>query len=693
MLPHDTARHALPAASLPTEGRFLALIRWSALGVLLLCLGVTYFVWDKARRDAEQVLQDQFDFKVREIHTRIQERLVDYRDLLLGAAGLFAANDSVDRRQFHAYIDKLRLQETYPGIQGLGFAQLIAPGDLARRTAEIRAEGFPQFSLRPDGPRDLYSAIIYLEPFDWRNQRAFGYDMYTEPIRRAAMARARDQAEGALSAKVTLVQETEADVQNGFLMYLPVYRNGAPHATEEERRQHLLGWVYSPFRINDLMTKGVLGHYLDEIKDRLNITIYDGDRPAAQRLMFDLAPDRAPRPSRFLSVQTVSYLGHSWTIAVHSLPHFEAQLAEGSAHAVALSGSIISLLLAFIVWLLSSTNTRAIKLARQMSKELVASAHYSRGLIEASLDPLMTVSPDGRIMDVNEATLQVTGRPRAALIGQEFAACFTDADKAREAYRQVFSGGQVTDYPLTIRHQDGHATDVIYNASVYRDETGQVQGVLAAARDVTQRLRAERALHTSREKLKQTLTETIGAMATIVELRDPYTAGHQRRAADLSRAIAREMALPEERTETLYLAALIYEIGKIHIPAEVLSNPAQLDDMERELIRTHANAGFEILRKIDFPWPIAQIVLQHHERLDGSGYPQGLQGAQILPEARILAVADVVEAMLSHRPYRPALGLDAALGEITRHRGVLYDPAVVDACLRLFTERGYRLPD
>ena len=190
-------------------------------------------------------------------------------------------------------------------------------------------------------------------------------------------------------------------------------------------------------------------------------------------------------------------------------------------------------------------------------------------------------------------------------------------------------------------------------------------------------------------ELANAMEGTIQAMALTVEMRDPYTAGHQRRATQLTCAIARELGLSEERVEGIRLAGMIHDLGKIYVPAEILSKPGQLTDLEFSLIKNHAQVGYDILKTVTFPWPIAQIVLQHHERMDGFGYPQGLSGADILLEARILSVADVVEAMSSHRPYRPALGLEQALEEISQNRGTFYDPAVVDVCLRLFTKQGF----
>lgn len=199
-------------------------------------------------------------------------------------------------------------------------------------------------------------------------------------------------------------------------------------------------------------------------------------------------------------------------------------------------------------------------------------------------------------------------------------------------------------------------------------------------------------LKESERKLRTSLIDSITALASTVEMRDPYTAGHQRRVALLAIAIAKELHLPEEQIEGIQLAGVVHDVGKIRIPAEILSKPGRLTPLEFELIKLHAQSGYEILKSIDFPWPIAQIVLQHHERLNGSGYPQALKSDQILLEAKIIAVADVVESMTSHRPYRPGLGIDAALQEITLNKGKLYEPAIVEACIRLFREQAYVLP-
>lgn len=190
---------------------------------------------------------------------------------------------------------------------------------------------------------------------------------------------------------------------------------------------------------------------------------------------------------------------------------------------------------------------------------------------------------------------------------------------------------------------------------------------------------------------RKLLDDVVKAISITMEIRDPYTAGHQQRVTELAAAVASEMELSDELIKGLYLSGLLHDIGKISVPSDILNKPGKLKFHEMELIKDHSVDGYEILKGIKFPWPVAQIVYQHHERMDGSGYPQGLKGESILLEAKILGVADVIEAMTSHRPYRPALGLDIALSEITQKKGVLYDPGVVDACLRLFHTKKYQI--
>ena len=244
---------------------------------------------------------------------------------------------------------------------------------------------------------------------------------------------------------------------------------------------------------------------------------------------------------------------------------------------------------------------------------------------------------------------------------------------------------------LEMVRKDGTTVWTEVKLSFIRDENQRPVSILGVTRDITDRKRAEEELQQTLDSLRKAVGTTIQVMVSAVEARDPYTSGHQVRSADLARAIATEMGLPQEKIDGIRMAGSIHDIGKLSIPAEILSKPTKLTNIEFSLIQEHARQGFEILKGVESSWPLAEMVYQHHERMDGSGYPRNLKGEEILIEARILAVADVVEAMASHRPYRAGLGIDAALEEISKNRGILYDPEVTDACLKLFQEKRYSL--
>ena len=244
---------------------------------------------------------------------------------------------------------------------------------------------------------------------------------------------------------------------------------------------------------------------------------------------------------------------------------------------------------------------------------------------------------------------------------------------------------------LEMIRKDGTTVWTEVKFSFIRDENQRPVGILGVTRDITERKLAEKQLQDTLESIRKAVGATIQVMVSAVEARDPYTSGHQTHSSDLACAIATEMGLPSEKIEGIRMAGSIHDIGKLSIPAKILSKPTKLSEIEFSLIKEHARKGYEMLKDVESPWPLAEIVYQHHERMDGSGYPRNLKGEDILIEARILAIADVVESMASHRPYRPGLGINAALDEIEKNRGTIYDKTVADACLRLFREEGFKL--
>jgi len=315
-----------------------------------------------------------------------------------------------------------------------------------------------------------------------------------------------------------------------------------------------------------------------------------------------------------------------------------------------------------------------------------------RVLVEQDLTGIYIIQ-EGRFVYVNPHLAQLFGYAPEQLVGMEFRELVAEPDRAmvEEKVRQRVAGEvKSMQYNFRGRRKDGSWFDVGVHGS--RASFGGRPAVIGLLQDITERTKAEEQGKVYTEQIEQAMMGTIDAVSAMVELRDPYTSGHERRVGELAGAIGHEMGLPQDEVKGLRIAGTLHDIGKIACPAEILSKPARLTPIEFEIVKAHPQLGFDILKSVRFSWPVAQAILQHHERIDGSGYPQKLKGEEIILPARILAVADTIEAMGSHRPYRPARGIDAALAEVEKHSGTLFDPQVVAACLRLFREKGYALP-
>jgi PAS domain S-box-containing protein len=269
-------------------------------------------------------------------------------------------------------------------------------------------------------------------------------------------------------------------------------------------------------------------------------------------------------------------------------------------------------------------------------------------------------------------------------------AVYANNDIAVEVFNAIMGGGSWSG-ELEMISKSGRKIPFLLRADAIKDESGKIIGLIGLHTDITERKQAEEKLLQTLDRLRKAVGTTIQVLVSAVETRDPYTSGHQLRVADLAGAIAVEMKLTQEKIEGIRMAGAIHDIGKLSIPSEILTKPSKLTDLEFSLIKEHSRSGYNMLKDVESPWPLAQITYQHHERMDGSGYPRNLKGDEILIEARIMAVADVVEAMASHRPYRPSLGIDTALAEIEKNKGTHYDGAVADACLRLFREKRFQL--
>lgn len=589
-------------------------VAWFALVLsLLLTLGL----WRYSEADYAAKSSDRFAYRVERQRIALQSRMLDYEQILRGATAFFAANGEVSREEWHTYFQTLQLDRHLPGVQGTGFALMLPAGQREAHEAAVRAEGFPEYAIHPAGDRDIFSAIVYIEPFSKLTRQVLGYDMYSEPVRREAMNRARDSGEAALSGKLVLTQGTDEAKLPGFLIYLPIYRKGLPLKTVDERRLALIGFVYSRFRADELMR----GIFKDSRGDT-EVEIFDG-APRPENLLF--ASDNVLRVPRHVNEQPVSTAGHTWTARFRSSPEFEAATHSDQPKLILVGGVILDLLFFALLYMHARHHRRMTAVADELDArrkrfqalvenvpgtvfqaepafpwpllhvsrgiealtgetmagfrsgegtlaqlvhpddlpyvsnaiahaiarretyeieyrikgdglwvsqrgrasfddagrplwidgvivdvsrikraevQLRAASSYARSLIEASLDPLVTISAKGKIMDVNSAAERAAGVGRERLVGSDFPDYFTEPEKARAGYLQVFSQGQVTDYPLAIRHASGRVTEVLFNASIYRDESGNVAGVFAAARDVTRLNELVAELERHRNKLE-----------------------------------------------------------------------------------------------------------------------------------------------------------------------------------------------
>jgi len=359
--------------------------------------------------------------------------------------------------------------------------------------------------------------------------------------------------------------------------------------------------------------------------------------------------------------------------------------------------TVILLFVSFLAFYIIRHTVLADRVRRIISEEresllraLEESNERFRSLVETTSDWIWEIDAEGIYTYCSPTVRDLLGFKPEELIGKHLVdlIAIKEVERTSRIFRKLIDSHKpFSAFETICQARDGRVVVIEKNGVPVFSDSGELLGYRGIARDISERKTALEALKKSRDALHSSLEETVKSLALAAEKRDPYTAGHQMRVDLLACAIARELNLPEEQIEGLHFAALLHDIGKISLPSEYLAKPARLSAQERAIIKCHTEVGYEILKNIPFPWPVADIVYQHHEHLDGSGYPRGLTDKDLLLESKILAVADVVEAMSSHRPYRPSLGLDAALDEIRTGRGILYHADSVDACLRLIAEK------
>lgn len=478
---------------------------------MLLGLGLTFVVWRGAALDAQDRQRERFQQRVDEIMVDIGARLKAYEQVLHGTAGLIAASPGVSRSAFKTYVDALRLERNYPGIQGLGYSLLVPAHEKAGHEQRIRQEGFPDYRIHPEGHRDILTAIVYLEPFDWRNRRAFGFDMFSEPVRRAAMARAWEQGVCAISGKVTLLQETERETQAGFLMYLPVYRPGLPLDDVEQRRAGLLGWAYAAFRMDDLM-RGVLHRHFDTDSQSFLLEVFDGaETAAASRLYRGEWAMRAGSSTPVLKdTRQMLFAGRTWTVVVLHDPSSLHVRNDRRLSAIVISGVLGSLMLAMIMWLLIHGQRRARAVAARMNHDLLENERYQQALLAQLPVAIVVHAPDTAIRYCNRMAAHLLGLREEEAGGQTATDDnwhFLREDGSTMPPEQypvnlvLASLAPLNDYLLGILPPDGGAARwVLVSAFPYLDADGGVDQVVVTFLDITSRRTAE-------ARLRKAMTE------------------------------------------------------------------------------------------------------------------------------------------------------------------------------------------
>lgn len=328
----------------------------------LLLAGATVWIWSAAQKTIQQNANERFLFKVAESREAVRQRLLAYEQVLRGATAFFAANPDASRRDWRIYVEQLDVKNHFPGIQAIGYSHSLTPAQLDAYIAKVRADGFPDYTVRPPGARDEYAVVTYIEPFDWRNQRAFGFDLLSEPVRRESLLRARDTAAPAATGKITLKQETTQGAQSGFLMSAPVYPGGIAPASLESRRTLVLGYASAVFRMNDLM-KGIFG---PAALPHLRLEIFNGDGALPANLLYDSTEGNSPadsRPPSFKKNETFEFGGRTWSMHVSSLPAFDAAIDRQKPRVILFGGLLVGALFAGLVWTSGQNRRRTLQIA------------------------------------------------------------------------------------------------------------------------------------------------------------------------------------------------------------------------------------------------------------------------------------------------------------------------------------------
>ncbi|MBF0137173.1 MAG: CHASE domain-containing protein [Magnetococcus sp. DMHC-1] len=510
-------------ANLSSPSGLSRLVPWLISG---LSLWATLAGWQIFHDEALTRAKVHFAGEVTEHRSAILNRMQAYEQILRSGVALLDASDHVTRQEWRTFVESLHVARLYPGIQGFGWSVFIRPAELAAHEQSLRAEGFPDYRLRPEGSREIYSSITYLEPFEKRNLRAFGYDMFSEPVRRTAMEQARDSGHAALSGKVTLVQETEADKQAGCLIYLPVYKKSHPLHTVAERRAAIIGFVYAPFRMNDLL-QGILRnkHHL------VGLRIFDGDTIDPESVLYDSWRGNSPGriPGTFVHRELLTIAGHAWQMELQSTAVFDASVDREKQFIVLVGGMASSILLFAMIRNLSRSRDQAVKMAQKITADLSINESRTRAILDTAVNGIITMDTARRIITFNPAAEKIFGYTLAEVFGKNVKMLMPDPyhsehDSYVERYIQTRKSRiiKVGGREVTGQRQDG-STFPLWLA-VGEAHVGEEHIFVGCVVDITDRKQTESELLAAKnvaEEANRAKSEFLNTMSH--ELRTPLT--------------------------------------------------------------------------------------------------------------------------------------------------------------------------
>jgi len=456
--------------------------------ILAVALGITWLVWDHERQATRKELRSQFDFSLREAVSRVEQRTSTYEQILRGVQGLFTTTMLTDHDVFREYVGSLQLDANFAGIQAIGVAEYVLPARKEAHVALIRKLGLRDYAIQPEGLRESYAPVTQREPSVGRNRVGLGFDAWADPVRRLAMESARDTGMAAISGKVRLEADTDAETTPGFVMYLPIYARGQAHDSVARRRDSLVGWVFASVHVHDLMAS-----LYGEAPPGLAFAVYDGVVPSDASLLYRSANTGDRRQSTALVAdEYLVVAGHTWTLSMIALDEFDARFGRDAAPLIAVAGTGLGLLLAMLAWLLATGRARALRLAVDMTRELSKSEEKYRALVETTGTGYLILDMKGKVVDANPEYVRLTGHGELRdILGRHVTewTASSDNEKNSTAVAECAGVGSIRDLVIDYVDSNGRITPVEINATVVG--AGDSQRIISLCRDFTNRKQAE----------------------------------------------------------------------------------------------------------------------------------------------------------------------------------------------------------